>query len=344
MEEQGRHTRVTIKDIAKRTGYSINAVSRALNGKSDISEATRQLIERTADEMGYIRNSLAGGLRSGITRTIAVLVSDISNPLFGIMVREMEILFDRLNYSMFVMNTNEDPEKEKKAVLTALSHHVDGFIICPTQQTKESFDLLEQEGIPYVLLGRHFDEGQMNSVIWDDYQGGYAATEYLLSLNHRRILCLGSSPHISSARERIEGYRAALADAEIPIDERLIYEVNPFGDNIRDILQESLGEQEGFTAIFAYSDMIAWEAISQLTDMGKRVPEDVSVVGFDGIQSKLNLPCRLTTVITPKTKMATEVVEAIMKLIQKDIIENKQVVIPVELAVRDTTRKLDLQK
>lgn len=340
MEEQGKRVRITIKDIAKRTGYSINAVSRALNGKSDISEATRQLIEKTADEMGYIRNSLAGGLRSGITRTIAVLVSDISNPLFGIMVREMEILFDRMNYSMFIMNTNEDPEKEKKAILTAISHKVDGFIICPTQQTQESFQLLEQEGVPYVLLGRHFDEGQMNSVIWDDYQGGYAATEYLLSLNHRRILCLSSSNHISSARERMQGYRAAMEEAGIPIDENLIYEVNPFGENIEHILREVLEKGEKFSAVFAFSDMIAWEAISKLTDMGIRVPEDISVVGFDGIQSKLNLPCRLTTVITPKTKMATEVVEAIMKLIQREVVTNKQVVIPVELSVRDTTRAI----
>ena len=338
MEEQGRHTRVTIKDIAKRTGYSVNAVSRALNGKSDISEATRQLIEKTAEEMGYIKNTLAGSLRSGVTSTIAVLVSDISNPLFGIMVREMEVLLDEMGYSMFIMNTNEDPVKEKKAVLTAISHKVDGFIICPTQRGEDIFRLLEQEGIPYVLLGRRFPGKDMNYVVWDDYQGGYIAAQYLLSLGHERILHLGGSGNISSARERMEGYQAALRDAGVPARKELIYEVSPFGENLEPILTEGIS-RGGYTAIFAFSDMIAWEAVSQLTSMGIRVPEDVSVVGFDGIQSKLKLPCRLTTVITPKTKMAENVVEAIMNLIQKKSAKKTQVVIPVKLAVRDTTKE-----
>lgn len=338
VEEQGRHTRVTIKDIAKRTGYSVNAVSRALNGKSDISEATRQLIEKTAEEMGYIKNTLAGSLRSGVTSTIAVLVSDISNPLFGIMVREMEVLLDEMGYSMFIMNTNEDPVKEKKAVLTAISHKVDGFIICPTQRGEDIFRLLEQEGIPYVLLGRRFPGKDMNYVVWDDYQGGYIAAQYLLSLGHERILHLGGSRNISSARERMEGYQAALRDAGVSTRKELIYEVSPFGENLEPVLTEGIS-RGGYTAIFAFSDMIAWEAVSQLTSMGIRVPEDVSVVGFDGIQSKLKLPCRLTTVITPKTKMAENVVEAIMNLIQKKSAKKTQVVIPVKLAVRDTTKE-----
>ena len=222
--------------------------------------------------------------------------------------------------------------------MTAISHKVDGFIICPTQRGEDIFQLLEQEGIPYVLLGRRFPGKDMNYVVWDDYQGGYIAAQYLLSLGHERILHLGGSGNISSARERMEGYQAALRDAGVPARKELIYEVSPFGENLEPILTEGIS-RGGYTAIFAFSDMIAWEAVSQLTSMGIRVPEDVSVVGFDGIQSKLKLPCRLTTVITPKTKMAENVVEAIMNLIQKKSAKKTQVVIPVKLAVRDTTKE-----
>lgn len=337
MINKSGHFAVTLRDISARTGYSVNTVSHALNGKKDISEKTRELIIQTAAEMGYIRNSLAGGLRSGITGTIAVIVSDIANPLFGIMVKEMEILLGKLNYNMFIMNTNENPKTEEKAILSALSHNVDGFIICPTQRNRKILKQLRDEQIPFVLLGRKFEnESGMNYVVWDDYQGGYSATEYLLKLGHERILCLSAPSYISSAKERLDGYRQAMEDAGVQVREELIHAVAPMGENLKSVLENAL-KGDGFSAIFAFSDMIAWEAVSQLNALGKRVPEDISVVGFDGIQSKLAFPCRLTTIITPKTKMATQVVERLMQLIQKDNTEVTRSVIPVQLTIRDTT-------
>lgn len=331
------HFTVTLKDISERTGYSVNTVSHALNGKPDISDKTRELIIKTSEEMGYLRNSLAGGLRSGITGTIAVIVSDIANPLFSIMVKEMEILLGKLNYNMFIMNTNENPKIEEKAILSALSHNVDGLIICPTQQNRKILKRLSNAHIPYVLLGRKYeDESGMNYVVWDDYQGGYSATEYLLSLRHKRILCLSGPSYISSAKERLDGYCQAMSDAGVLVDDRLIHEIAPTGEDLKEVLENAL-EEKGFSAIFAFSDMIAWEAVYQLNTLDKKVPEDISVIGFDGIQSKLAFPCRLTTIVTPKTKMATRVVETLMQLIRKESTDVTRSVIPVQLMIRDTT-------
>jgi LacI family transcriptional regulator len=330
---------VTLKDISQRTGYSVNTISHALNGKKDISDKTRKLITETAEEMGYIRNSLAGALRSGITGTIAVIVSDISNPLFGIMVKEMERLLRKWDINLFIMNTNEDAATEEKAVLSALSHNVDGLIICPTQKNSNILHRLDQEHVPYVLLGRKpNEEGTSNYVVWDDMQGGYEATKYLLSLGHQRILCLSGPSYISSARERLAGYHKALYEAGIPLRPELIHEVQPVGEDLKGILTDSLALRDGFTAVFAFSDMIAWETVYQLNELGKKVPEDISVVGFDGIQSKMPFPCKLTTILTPKTKMATLVVKTLMNLIYQRSETVTQTTIPVKLIVRDTTR------
>lgn len=332
------HIAVTLKDISIKTGFSVNTVSHALNGKKDISDKTRQLIINTAKEMGYIRNSLAGGLRSGVTGTIAVIIGDISNPLFGIMVKEMEILLGKLNYNMFIMNTNEDPVAEERAIMSALSHNVDGLIICPTQRNKEILKRLSKEHVPFVLLGRKFDdEDDMNYVVWDDVQGGYDAGQYLLSLGHQKILFLNGPSYISSARERFDGFCRALKEAGLSVCPELVYEVGPLGQDVKDIISKAANVQDGFSAVFAFSDMIAWEAVYQLNTLGKAVPEDISVVGFDGIQSKLSFPCRLTTIITPKTKMARQVVEALMRLIRGKSGAVTHATIPVQLVVRDTT-------
>ena len=330
---------VTLKDISQRTGYSVNTISHALNGKKDISDKTRKLIAETAEEMGYIRNSLAGGLRSGITGTIAVIVSDISNPLFGIMVKEMEILLRKWNVNLFIMNTNEDAATEEKAILSALGHNVDGLIICPTQKDSDILHRLDMEHVPYVLLGRKPNgESASNYVVWDDFQGGYEATKYLISLGHKRILCLSGPSYISSAKERLAGYHQALYEAGIPLCPELIHEVQPVGEDLKEILTDSFALPDGFTAVFAFSDMIAWETIYQLNELGKKVPEDISVVGFDGIQSKMPFPCKLTTILTPKTKMATQVVKTLMNLIYQKSEAVTQTTIPVQLIVRDTTQ------
>ena len=268
-----------------------------------------------------------------------MIVSDISNPLFGIMVKEMERLLRKWDINLFIMNTNEDAATEEKAVLSALSHNVDGLIICPTQKNSNILHRLDQEHVPYVLLGRKpNEEGTSNYVVWDDMQGGYEATKYLLSLGHQRILCLSGPSYISSARERLAGYHKALYKAGIPLRPELIHEVQPVGEDLKGILTDSLALRDGFTAVFAFSDMIAWETVYQLNELGKKVPEDISVVGFDGIQSKMPFPCKLTTILTPKTKMATLVVKTLMNLIYQRSETVTQTTIPVKLIVRDTTR------
>lgn len=200
-----RKNTVTLKDISQRTGFSVNTVSRTLKGKEYIAEDTRRTILDAAKELGYIGNSLAGALRSGLTGTVAVVISDVSNPLFGIMVKDIEDALAEHNYCAFVLNTGENIEQEERALHLALSKKVDGVIWCPTREREETLHLLRANSTPFVLMGRHFQHAEVDSVVWDDEKGGMLATRHLLERGHRNILLLNGPDYISSARERLEG-------------------------------------------------------------------------------------------------------------------------------------------
>jgi Transcriptional regulators len=332
--------RVTLKDVALKTGFTVNTVSRALKSKDDISEATRELICKTAKEMGYIGDSIAGSLRSGVTRTIAVIVGDISNPLFAIMVKEIEIALRKKNYNTFIMNTEEKYDIEEKAIYSALSKKVDGIILCPTQKSDEDIKFLQNSGIPFVLMGRRFKESNSDYVVWNDVYGGYLATKHLIDLGHKRILLLNGPTYMSSASERFEGYKKALLENNIEPSDELVMEISTTSKESYKTVKKLIEADIKFTAIFAFSDFIAWEAIYTLNSLGYNVPKDIAVVGFDNIQSKLFFPVPLTTIDTQKTKTAQKVVDILLKKINSDSNKQFKEIISTRLVIRESTSSI----
>lgn len=309
---------VTLKDIALQTGYSVNTVSRALRGKDDISEETIEKIKETARNMGYINNTIASSLRLGYTNTIAVILGDISNPHFAIMTKEIENHARSMGYSTFLLNTNEDVELERAAIRTAINKNVDGIIICPTQEDNSNLKFLIESKIPFVQIGRYDSEVDANYVVCDDVLGGYQATKYLIDNGHREILFLNGPSYISSARERRQGYLKALQEAGIAENRKLIREVSISKDNCAEVLEQVLQEHVSFSAVFAFSDMIAWETCTFLNKKGMCVPEDVSLVGFDHIQSRMAIPSPLTTISSFKGRMSVTAVECLKCKMNRD--------------------------
>ncbi len=296
--------RVTLKDIAERTGYTANTISRALKDKDDIAAETRKRIQETASAMGYISDSIAGALRTGLTSTIAVILGDISNPHFAIIAREIELIARKHHYNTIIFNSDEDAEIESEVLRAALGRKVDGIIICPTQRSEDNLRFLMRSQVPFVLIGRHFPGIEVESVVCDDRKGGRLATEHLLAKGHRKILFLNGPSHISSAMERVEGYRAALEQAGIPCSERLIRQIPIVAGDCRHVIYKVLDAKVQFTAVIAFSDLIAWEAMYALQKRGLENPRDYAIVGFDNIQSKYFFPFPLTSVGTSKSTMA----------------------------------------
>lgn len=332
---------VTLKDIAEKTGFTANTVSRVLKNKENISPKTRALILDTAKEMGYVGNSLAGSLRSGLSGTIAVIISDVSNPFFGIMVKEIDNVLLKNNYCTIVLNTDENYELEEKAIYLALSKRVDGVILCPTQRSRADLHLFAANNVPYVLMGRRFEEAADDYVVWDDQKGGYLATTHLVRQGHRRILFLNGPDYISSAKERLAGYKKALSEGGIPFDPKLVRQVTVTSKNTTQMLTHLIDDGVEFSAIFAFNDLMALEAVNVLMQHGYQIPGDIAVVGFDNIQSKLILPFQLTSVSTPKTKMARTAVEILLERIRsKDDAgaqARHQVVLNTSLVVRGSS-------
>lgn len=339
METQGRRraARVTLRDIAVQTGYTVNTVSRALKDKPDISAPTKEKIRRCAEKMGYIGDAIAGALRSGVTKTIAVIIGDISNPHFAIMVKEIDAAARRAHYSPIVFNTDEDPVEEREAIFTALSKKVDGILICPTQRSRKNIERIRRTGLPFVLFGRCFDDIPSDYVVCDDEKGGYLATSHLIARGHRKILFLNGSTQISSAKERLAGYRRALAEAGIAYDGDLVRKVDITTGDLTSALHSLREEGVDFSAVFAFSDLVAWGAIFSLNAMGLRVPQDIAVAGFDDIQSKYYIPFPLTTIGTADATMSEKAVELLLKRMEAPEGVPEREVLDVRLIIRDST-------
>ncbi|MGN0987249.1 MAG: LacI family DNA-binding transcriptional regulator [Otoolea sp.] len=315
MRRQPKKHSVTLKDLAEKTGYSVNTVSRALRGKDDIAESTIEIIKKSAKEMGYINNTIASSLRLGYTNTLAVILGDISNPHFAIMTKEIENRASEYGYTAFLLNTNENSARELQAIKTAINKNVDGIIICPCQETEENIRFLIDSTVPFIQIGRRNEITDTNYVVCDDVQGGYLAASYLIEKGHTKILFLNGPSYISSSRERYKGYQKALEAKGLSIDERLVREVSVSESNLSEVMEKVWTEELDFTAILAFSDSLAWEAWTWLHQKGYRVPEDYSLVGFDHIQSRMQIPFQLTTICSYKAKISVTAIDCLMKKI-----------------------------
>ncbi len=307
-----KYGKVKLKHIAEKAGVSINTVSRALNDKKDISEKTKGKIRSIAKDMGYIPDAVAGSLRRGSTKTIAVIIPDILDPLMAIWVKDIATRLGKEGYNIFVLNTDEDYKRENEAVMLALSKKVDGIIICPCQKDNKDIIFLNKKKLPFVLLGRRFTNISTDYVVSDDIRGGYIAAKYLLDQGRKKILFLNGHRYISSADERYQGYKKAFQERGYRLEPSLIHEIDNTSGNSIKAIKKIIGKGIGFDGVFAFSDLMAWEVIYFLQKIGKDIPKEIEVVGYDNIQSRFYYPYSLTSINYPKRKAAYLAVEILL--------------------------------
>lgn len=325
--------RVTLKDIAEATGFSVNTISRALKDREDISKRTKKLVREKANEMGYLADMVAVSMRSGKTHTVAIIIPDIANPFFSTQVKELDGLLRAQGYTSIIFNTDEDGEVELEAVKTAIIRKVDGIIICPTQRREDIFKLMTDNALPYVVFARRFPLRNLFTVAWDDVQAGYQATEHLVLLGKRRILFLNGPQHISSSIDRFTGYCSCLRTYGISFDPSLVVEADIMETDHCSCIKPILEAHVQFDGIFAFSDFIAFAALETLDSLGLHVP----VVGVDDILSNLNLPVRLTSVGADKKHEAHSIVHMLHEqMYATHPLSPYMVKIETYLMVRDT--------
>lgn len=330
---------VTLRDIARETGLSVNTISRALNGKPDVNPGTRQRVEDTAARLGYVPNSLARSLVGGQSCTIGLIISDLQNPFYSKVAQGVEEAARARGYSTILVNTNEREEDERQAVRVLRSKRVDGMLIHPTQGNSEHILQLRREGIPFVLINRHIDEVNPDYIINNNQKGAYMAMRHLLELGHRRVLHISGPERISSVRERIIGYKQALSEFNIPFDERLL--VHTLLD-MQSAYETTLRVLRGGitpTAIYTYSDLLAIGALKALRELNLKVPDDISLVGYDDIDFAAFLEVPLTTIRQQMYEIGRQAVELLIGIIHDPSYQpgKYRIVLDPELVIRRST-------
>jgi LacI family transcriptional regulator len=334
--------RVTLKDIAIDTGFSINTVSRALNGKAEVHAATKEKILAAASRLGYRANRLAKGLRSNKTGTIGVIVTDVANPFFSALVKGIAKAARELDYSIILQDSDEKYAGEQEAIHVLLAEQVDGILITPVQSDKETIASLSQARFPFVLVGRYFQDLDTNYVVPDDYRGGLLATEHLLSQGYTRIAMVNGPLHISSARERFQGYADAQARHGIAIDRSLVVTGALTVEEGFDLARSILKHAPPPSAIVTYSDFVAFGVMQAVREVGLSIPEDIAVVGFDDVWMASCLQVPLTTIRSPKEELGRQAMLLLVQKLRNDqtISETDKLKLDVHLVVRESTQKM----
>ena len=340
--------RATIKDVAKLAGVSPATVSLVLNNRPvSITPGTRQAVTQAAETLNYRPNQLAVGLVTKKTNTLGLIIPDNSNLFFAAYSNGIELAASKRGYNVIFGNTNNAYEKSLHYLEIFADRGVDGIILAQSEfpnpgETQRCLDVIRDLRVPVILIDRVFRDTPLSCVVLDHFQGGYIATKHLIDLGHRRIACVTGPMGLTSCIDRLAGYRKALEEAEIPYDPTLLYEGNLQMESGIEALPYLLGKQ--VTAIFAFNDVTAYGLYKEMRSYNLRIPEDISIIGFDDIYFSDIVQPPLTTVAQPLEEMAQQVVAQLVAAIEphsREAEEQKTCVFQPILKVRGSTRKLN---
>jgi DNA-binding LacI/PurR family transcriptional regulator len=331
---------VRLKDIAVRAGVSVMTVSKVLRDAPDISAATKMRVKMLAEEMGYVPDTLAQGLRTRTTRTIGLVISAVTNPIFSRAILAIEQQAHDLGYELILAHSLNEPAREENVIRRLLSRRVDGLIISPVYRfapTAQIYNDLIESKTPVVVLGHRPQFcAALPGVETEDILGSYAATKHLLDLGHRRIAYFAGPTVAVWAQERLVGYRRALRDAGIEPDEKLTFAAGSSIEEGETAGLQMLNEGQKVTAIQASNDMSAIGVASMLIKQGVRIPEQISIVGFGNILLCEYFKVPLTTVRQPKFRLGQAAMEMMRQFLKKETAQSSKR-LPCDLLVRAST-------
>ncbi|KLO22005.1 LacI family transcription regulator [Marinitoga sp. 1197] len=326
---------ITIKDIANIAGVSINTVSRALNNKPDINEKTKKNILKIAKELGYVKNVTASSLRNKKTKTIGVLFKDITNPFFVEVLKGIEKATKENNYSLILMDVEKDYNVEKKALKIMAEKRVDGIILSPVRGANRKFKDIMRLGIPYVILGDHFESIDADEIYADDVKGGYIATKHLIESGGKNIIFLSVKNHNFVSYSRFLGYKKAFEEFKLTINEKLIFEIDEDVNAAYKKTIEIINKKIFFDSIFCFNDILAFGALKALREKGFNIPDDIKIVGYDDIIYSSIID--LTTIRIPKFELGYKSFHMLLNKINNKTKKGEKIILDVELIQRKTT-------
>ena len=339
---------ITIKDIAKQCGVGISTVSRAINNHPDINPETRQMIMQVIEKTGFIPNNSARNLKRTDAKCIAVLVKGITNPFFNSMIQIIEEETQRNRYALVLRHVEAHEDEVDVALELEKEKRLRGIVFLGGRFA-HSEEKIGKLNVPFIFstigidISDRIGKAEFSNIAVDDRLESKKMTEYLLDLGHRRIAFITESEEESVGRRRIEGYREAFTGRGIPVPEQLICyvhdEIDHFSmENGYLTMKKFLETGEKVTAVYAASDMLAIGVCRAVLETGKRIPEDISVAGYDGIELGEYYNPKLTTIKQPVEEMAKKTIHLLLDVIAGRQ-EHRQIIFPAELVERESTAR-----
>ncbi|MCX4534946.1 LacI family DNA-binding transcriptional regulator [Streptomyces sp. NPDC002596] len=333
--------RPTLEEVAARAGVGRGTASRVINGSPRVSAHTREAVEAAVAELGYVPNRAARALAGNRTDAIALVVPEsesrfFAEPYFSDIVRGVGAALAETDMQLLLTLAGSDRERRRLAqYLTA--HRVDGVLLVSVHADDPLPDLLEQLGMPAVMSGRRSASEPLAAVDSDNFEGARSAVDHLISRGRRSIATITGHLDVYGAQRRLDGYRKAVASAGLDPDERLIAPADFTEEGGARAMRDLLARRPDVDAVFAASDVMAAGARQVLREEGRRIPDDVALVGFDDSAVARHMDPALTSVRQPIEEMGREMTRVLLQEIAGEDLERPQIVLPTELIVRDSS-------
>lgn len=333
----------TIKEVAKRAGVSIGTVSHVLGGRVAVSTELRQRVEQAMTAMDYHPNHAAQMLKRQKTQLLGMILSDITNPFYPLLVRGAESAAAEQGYMLTIFNTDDRVDREK-AACASLRRRVDGLLIVPSLEQSDYSHLqeLRGQGVQVVCVDREPVGVDLDAVVSDNVAGAAMCVRHLTSLGHRHIAAVMGRQEFYTARERLKGYQLALSEAGIAYDPSLLCEGDFRRNQAREQTLALLQRRKDITAIFAANGMTGLGAFEALHQLGLKCPEDISLVLLDDIQGADVFHPRLTVAVQPAYAMGYQAMKLLLRRVcgVADNLAMERIFLMPEMIIRDSTRKL----
>jgi len=330
---------VRLKDIAERAGVSVMTVSKALRDEPDVSANTKARIKVLAQQLGYVPDSSAQGLRTRTTKLFGLVIPSLANPIFSRIVLAIQERVYELGYDLLLAYTLYIPEREEISICRFLSRRVDGLFLCPVYRPATEVRVYQEifsRGVPTVILGhsRPFC-AQFVNVEADDLLGGYAVTQHLLKLGHKRIAFLAGPSATPWTEERFEGYRRALRESGMDVDDKLVFQAGRTVEDGAKAASQMIHENADATAVQAANDMVAVGCAEVFLAQDIKIPDDMSIAGFGDTMLSEHFRVPLTTVSQPKHRLGVAAMDSMLQLLQGRRPEPKR--LPAQLVIRSSS-------
>ncbi len=330
---------ISIRDVASRAQVAVGTVSNFLNRPDRVAEATRKKIESAIADLNFVPNASARHLRSGSSRTIGLLVPDITNPFFTEVARGAGDTESESDYTLILCNSDEDPRKEERHFKVLIEQRICGLLITPSFEGLAGVAELSRRNIPTTFIDRRADSSDQSSVSMDDFHGGKIAIEYLASLDHKSIAWVNGPLSMAQCADRENGEMASAKEKNINISKFQVSQMR--SQNGYEVTQNILASNAQITAIFCANDLVALGVLRALLESGKSIPKDYALIGYDDIGFSASASIPLTSIAQPAYKLGALAAQMIINEVEHGKnFKHEQIVFKPELVIRASTQAL----